>query len=70
MPIDANSIAGNMYYVYDSSILKDFQGTSRMSEKEWKSHLRGIKKKYRLKGTVGTSGKRKVGIYGEGALDG
>jgi hypothetical protein len=70
MPVDASTIAGNMYYLYDSSILKDFQGTSRLSEREWKAHLRGIKNKYKFKETARRSGQPKIGIYRDGALDG
>ncbi|KUJ10400.1 uncharacterized protein LY89DRAFT_760226 [Mollisia scopiformis] len=70
MPVDANTIAGHMYYLYDSSILKDFQGTWRLSEKEWKEHLKGIKKNYKHKNKVGSSGQPKIGIYRDGTLDG
>ena len=45
-----------MYYLCDSSVLEDFEGTSWRSEKEWKAHLKGIGKDYRFGKMVGLSG--------------
>ncbi|KUJ24517.1 uncharacterized protein LY89DRAFT_571748 [Mollisia scopiformis] len=69
MPLDPNTIAGSMYYLCDSPILGDFEGTSRLSQKELKARLKGIGKDYRFGEMVGVSGQSRIGIYRHRATD-
>ena len=67
LPVDPDTIAGRLHYVCDSSILEDFEGTSKMSGKEWKEHLRemGRTRSYRFGNMVGVSLQPRVGVYRE-----
>ena len=61
VPIDPSSVAGRMYYLCDSDVMLDFQGMSRMSEKECLSRL-DPDWKYTFGKMVGVSGETRIGV--------
>jgi hypothetical protein len=63
MPVDPTTIAGHLYYLCDSAILRDFDGMSMMSRKEWDLHLRRMENCYSFGKMFGISGQIRTGIY-------
>ncbi|KAK3372663.1 hypothetical protein B0H63DRAFT_439963 [Podospora didyma] len=62
MPVEPNSIAGCMYYVCDSGMLKDFEGLATIRAKE-RDRLVGIMgKRYVFGAVVGISGGRRIAV--------
>ena len=62
LPVDPSTIAGNMYYVCDSMVLKDFEGLSELKERELTAFIRRSGRKYRFGEMIGVSGEVRVGI--------
>jgi hypothetical protein len=65
LPADPSTIAGNMYYVCDSAVLKDFEGLSEMKEKEVVTCIQRSGRNYRFGEMIGLSGELRVGIHYE-----
>jgi hypothetical protein len=62
MPLDPSTIAGAMYYVCDSWMLRSFEGTSTLKKKErdWKITSLGLK--YHFGQITSASGKFRIGV--------
>jgi len=65
LPVDPSTIAGKMYYVCDSAVLKDFEGLSVMKEQEAIACIQRSGRKYRFGEMIGLSGESRVGIHYE-----
>ncbi len=63
MPMGPNTIAGNIYYLCDSGILRDFDGMSMMCKRQWDVRVEQIGSDYRFGKMVGLSGQVRTGIY-------
>lgn len=61
-PVRLDTIAGCVYYLCDSKMLKDFEGTSLMCRKKRDQLIDGMEKRYVFGDIVGTSGVRRVGV--------
>ncbi|KAK4445701.1 hypothetical protein QBC34DRAFT_332802 [Podospora aff. communis PSN243] len=67
LPVPPSSLAGVIYYVCDSQILKDFERLSTLSKPERDRRVVRTARMYRFGWMAGASGKRRVGIdYAEG----
>jgi len=62
VPAEPSTIAGCIYYVRESEMLRDFEGMSLMSQREREKRLRVKGRKYHLLEIVGGSGETRVGI--------
>ncbi len=62
MPVWPDSIAGCMYHVADSSMLKDLEGMATVGAKERDRILRGMEKKYMFGKISGVSGAERIGV--------
>jgi hypothetical protein len=63
LPVDPSTIAGCMFYVCDSDMLKDFKGMSLMGQRERERRLGTQGRKCHLSEIIGVSGEARVGIY-------
>lgn len=61
MPLDPSSLAGRIYYVCDSNMTRDFQGTSLLSEKEFTREVRSPRR-FTFGKMIGTSGGQRIGV--------
>ena len=67
MPAPPDSLAGAIYYVCGSPILRDFERLSTLSTTERSRRIEGAARMYRFGRITGVLGKRRLGIdYGEG----
>jgi hypothetical protein len=62
MPVDHSTIAGTMYYVCDSAILKDFDRMSILGENEKNTLIMRAGTKYRVGKIIGLSERSRRGI--------
>ncbi|KAK3314176.1 hypothetical protein B0H66DRAFT_630620 [Apodospora peruviana] len=63
MPVRVNTIAGCMYYLCDSAIVKDFEWLSTTGQKERDELVCGMKKRYVFGEIMGAaSGVKRVGV--------
>ncbi|KAJ2902617.1 uncharacterized protein MKZ38_000284 [Zalerion maritima] len=74
MPADPRNIAGAMYYVTESRMLRDFEGTSEMKRQERDTWLREKGRRYFYGETPGNTGGYRMAVEGdsvtgEGGLD-
>jgi len=68
MPVRVNTIAGAMYYLCESGMVKDFEGLSTRGPKERREAVCAMERRYVFGEVVGTvSGTRRVGVdyFGE-----
>lgn len=63
MPVRVNTIAGAMYYICDSGMVKDFDGLSMRGEKEIREAVVGMEKRYVFWEMTGaSSGEKRLGV--------
>jgi len=62
MPVEPNTLAGCLYYVCDSEMLKDLDGVSAMNERDKEKFLRLRGQKYSFGKMVGASGATCIGV--------
>ncbi|KAM7197758.1 hypothetical protein V8F20_006431 [Naviculisporaceae sp. PSN 640] len=63
MPVRVNTIAGAMYYICDSGMLKDFEGLSMKDDKQIREAVVGMEKRYVFWEMTGTSsGTKRLGV--------
>ena len=61
-PVRLDTIAGCVYYLCDSKMLKDFEGTSLMGRNERDKLVSGMERRYVFGDVSGASGVRRVGV--------
>jgi len=67
LPIPPDSLAGVIYYVCDSSMLKDFERLSTLEKSDRERRIERMSRNYRFGRITGVSGKPRIGVdYGEG----
>ncbi|KAK0624107.1 hypothetical protein B0T14DRAFT_583265 [Immersiella caudata] len=62
LPVEPSTIAGSMYYVFDSDVLKDLEGMSLMGQDETERRLSKQGRKYYLSRFIDVSGIARVRI--------
>lgn len=62
LPVEPSTIAGCMYYVSKSDMLKDLEGASTMTQKEREKWLWTRGRRYHLSRAMGVPGETRVGI--------
>ena len=62
LPVKVDTMAGYMYYLCDSWMVKDFEGMLEMGHKERDKLVCEMDRRYFLGEIVGVSGERRVGV--------
>ncbi|KAH8894540.1 hypothetical protein GQ53DRAFT_857968 [Thozetella sp. PMI_491] len=62
MPVEPSTVAGYMYYVCDSHMLRDFEGFHTLSITDKNRLLHAWGRSYKLGSTLGISGRWRIGV--------
>lgn len=67
IPVPPSSLAGYVYYVCDSRMLKDYERLSMLGSRERDRRVEGMARMYRFGWILGVSGRMRIGCdYAEG----
>jgi len=67
IPVPVGSLAGTVYYICDSYMLKDFERLSTLKKRERDRRVERMARMYKFGWTTGVSGEKKIGCdYAEG----
>ena len=69
LPVTPDSMAGTVFYVCDSFMLRDFERLSMLGTQERDRRVARMERRYRFGWMTGESGRRRIGIdYAEGEM--